>query len=234
LPLVDPRRTLEGMVDLPRSEGVEPIDGWRLWRLALAPDGRPALLPAGSGGVDAWVPRRAAWARCAVPALARGTRRPHDAPDPRCVCGIHASRALGDAPRVAPAYPTPPVAGTVALWGRVIEHERGWRASFGYPSRLVLVCTLCAGLEPGPGVPVVVHRFDGQLYPLCEVHHRGIELPGGRRTPDAGIDPFALQADLLDVYAVDLLPFDQVEALCARPAAPPPPAFFPQILPVTG
>jgi hypothetical protein len=33
---------------------------------------------------------------------------------------------------------------------------------------------------------------------------------------------------------VDLLPFDQVEAMCARPAAPLPPAFFPRILPVTG
>ncbi|MGZ5318728.1 MAG: hypothetical protein ACXWZU_10655 [Actinomycetota bacterium] len=222
------------MADLPRSDGIEAIDGWRLWRLGLAADGHPGLLPAGSGGTDAWIPRRAAEARCGVPALIRGSRRPHEAPDLRCVCGIHASRALGDAPRDAPAYPTPPVAGTVALWGRVIEHERGWRAHFGYPSRLTLVCTLCVGLEPGPGVPVVMHRFDGQLYPLCELHRRGIELPGGRHTADAGIDPAELQGELLDVYAVDLLPFDRVEAMCARPAAPLPPAFFPRILPVTG
>lgn len=219
--------------DLPRSDDVEPIDGWRLWRLGLAADGRPVLLPAG-GGVDAWPPRRAVEARCAIPALIRGSRRPHEAPDPRCICGIHASRALGDTPRDAPAYPTPPVAGTVALWGRVIEHERGWRARFGYPSRLTLVCTLCAGLEPGPGVPMVIHRFDRQLYPLCELHHRGIELPGGRRTSDAGLDPIALQAELLDVYAVDLLPFDQVEVMRTRPAAPAPPAFFPRIVPVAG
>jgi hypothetical protein len=222
------------VTELPHHEGVEPIDGWRLWRLGLALDGRPGLLPAGSGGTDAWVPRRAAGARCNVPALLRGTRREHEAPDATCVCGIHASRALGDAPRDAPAYPTPPVAGTVALWGRVIEHERGWRAAFGYPSRLTLVCALCAGLEPGPGVPVVVHRFDGQLYPLCELHRHGIELPGGRRTPDAGIDPTLLQAELLDVYAVDLLPFDRVEALRTRPAAPLPPSFFPRISAVAG
>ena len=222
------------MADLPRSDAAEAIDGWRLWRLGLAADGRPGLLPAGSGGTDAWVPRRAAEARCSVPALIRGSRRPHEAPDLRCICGIHATRALGDAPRDAPAYPTPPVAGTVALWGRVIEHERGWRARFGYPSRLALVCTLCAGLEPGPGVPVVMHRFDGQLYPLCELHHRGIELPGGRRTVDTGMDPAELQAQLLDVYAVDLLPFDQVDVMRTRPAAPLPPAFFPRILPVTG
>ena len=221
------------MEELPRAEDTEPIDGWRLWRLGLGADHRPALLPAGSGGTDAWVPRREARARCGVPALLRGTRRPHDAPDPSCVCGIHASRALGDAPRAAPAYPTPPVAGTVALWGRVIEHERGWRAAFAYPSRLTLVCTLCAGLEPGPGVPVVVHRFAGQLYPLCEAHREGVQLPDGRRTTDTGLDPSAVQGELLDVYAVDLLPFEAVEALRSRPAAPPPPAFFPRIVPVT-
>lgn len=221
------------MEELPRAEGTEPIDGWRLWRLGLGADRRPALLPAGSGGAGAWTPRRAAHARCGVPALLRGTRRPHDAPDPRCVCGIHASRALGDAPRDAPAYPTPPVAGTVALWGRVIEHERGWRAAFAYPSRLTLVCTLCAGLEPGPGLSVVVHRFAGQLYPLCEAHRGGIQLPDGRRTADTGLDPTVVQGELLDAYAVDLLPFDGVKALLSRPAAPAPPAFFPRIVPVT-
>lgn len=222
------------MDELPRAEGTEPIDGWRLWRLGLGADVRPTLLAAGSGGPDAWVPRRAARARCYVPALLRRTRRPHEAPDPRCVCGIHASRALGDTPRDAPAYPTPPVAGTVALWGRVIEHERGWRAAFGYPSRLALVCALCAGLEPGPGVPALVHRFAGELYPLCDAHRGGIQLPDGRRTVDAGIDPSALQGDLLDVYAVDLLPFDAVETLRTRPAAAPPPAFFPRISAVGG
>jgi hypothetical protein len=217
------------MADLPVVEGTEPIDGWRMWRLGTTADDRPSLLPAGSGGADAWVPRRAVRARCGVPALLRRTRHPHDAPDPRCICGIHASRALGDAPRDVPAWPTPPVAGTVALWGRVIEHERGWRAAFAYPSRLALVCTLCAGLEPGPGVPVVVHRFAGQLYPLCEEHRGGIELPGGRRTIPADLDPSVLQGDLLDVYAVDLLPFSAVETLRSRPAAPTPPAFIPRI-----
>jgi hypothetical protein len=218
---------------VPLETGTEPIHGWRLWRLGLTTEGQPGLLPAGSGGADTWVPRRTVVARCGVPALIRRTRRPHDAPDPRCVCGIYASRALGDAPREAPAYPTPPVAGTVALWGRVIEHERGWRAACAYPSRLTLVCTLCAGLEPGPGVPVTVHRFVGQLYPLCEQHRWGIQLPDGRRTVDTGIEPSALLADLLDRYAVDLLPFEAVEGLRSRPPAPAPPAFFPRIRVVT-
>ncbi len=217
------------MNELRRSRGTEPIEGWRLWRLALADDGRPSLLAAGSGGSSVWVAREAARARCELPALLRRTRRPHDAPDLRCICGIYASRTLGDDPRDAPAYPTAPVAGTVSLWGRVIEHERGWRGAFAYPSRLTLICTLCAGLEPGPGVPVAVHSFAGQTYPLCETHAGGVQLPDGRRTADAGIDPSALLGRLLDTYAVDLLPFESLERLRTRPPAPLPAAFIPRI-----
>jgi len=35
------------------------------------------------------------------------------------------------------------VIGTVALWGGVIEHELGYRAEFGYPQRLRLICPEC-------------------------------------------------------------------------------------------
>jgi hypothetical protein len=218
------------MGDLPRSRGTEPIEGWRLWRLGLDEAARPRLLPAGSGSVDAWVPREAARARCGVPALIRRSLRPHPAPDLRCICGIYAGRGLGQDAREVPAWPSAPVAGTVALWGRVIEHERGWRGALGYPARLTLVCSLCVGLEPGPGVPAVVHRFAGELYPLCTVHRGGAQLPDGRRTQPTGLDPVALRSDLLATYAVDLLPFDTLDALRSRPAAPKPAAFIPRIL----
>ena len=33
--------------------------------------------------------------------------------------------------------------GRVALWGRVIEHEHGYRARFAYPQRLRLLCQFC-------------------------------------------------------------------------------------------
>jgi hypothetical protein len=31
----------------------------------------------------------------------------------------------------------------VAGWGRVIEHAKGWRASFGYPLSLAVICIGC-------------------------------------------------------------------------------------------
>ncbi len=221
--------TLGGMEDrgLPVASSTEPIDGWRVWNLRLDRDGHPELLPAGSG-VDAWRPRHAVRARCGKPTLLRAGR-PHEAPDPRCTCGIYARRQLDRSPRVTPSYPVPPVVGTVSLWGRVIEHEDGWRGAFAYPSRLTLACTLCLGLEPGGGEPAAIHRFAGQLFPLCATHAPGVQLPDGRRTRDAGLDPAGLRGALLDTYGVDLLPFEPVAQVCARAAAPPPPGYWPVI-----
>lgn len=204
---------------VPQDDGPldEAIAGWRVWNLSET-GSEPRLMPAGSG-VDAWEPRRAAEARCGTSPLllaARGGR--HAAPDIRCTCGIYASRSLEAFERPRPAWPPAPVVGTVSLWGTVIEHERGWRAKFAYPARLRLVCAMCAWFEPGTGIPEVVHRFSGRLYTLCAAHRGGIQLPDGRRTRPTGLDPRALQARLIEVYAVDLLPEDTVRPLFERPA----------------
>ena len=205
----------------------EPITGWRVWNLSEDRSG-PLLRPAGAG-VDAWPPRRRVEARCGVSPLLRGGRSPHAAPDLRCRCGIYASRSLEAFEPSRPAWPPTPVIGTVAMWGRIVEHERGWRAQYAYPARLRLVCAMCAWFEPGPGLPEVVHSFSKRLYTLCSVHRGGIELPDGRRTRPTGIDPKALQARLLDAYAVDLAPIEAVRSLFGRPKTPAPPTYMPSI-----
>jgi hypothetical protein len=139
------------------------------------------------------------------------------------------SRELDAAERSTPAYPSPPVVGTASIWGRIIEHERGYRAEFAYPARLRLVCAVCVELEPGPGDPSVVHAFLGSLFPLCREHARGIQLYDGRRTRPTDVDPSEIQARLLDAYAVDLLPFEAVVPLLRRPAPPPPQPYWPAI-----
>jgi hypothetical protein len=54
----------------------------------------------------------------------------HQSPLESCSCGIYAlketSRCLGD------------IYGEVYLWGKVIEHEDGWRAQFAYPRSFVV------------------------------------------------------------------------------------------------
>ena len=196
----------------------EAIAGWRAWNLSDG-DPDPLLQPVGSG-VDAWPPRVPVEARCGASALLTIGIGRHVAPDVRCRCGIYAGRSLEALDRHRPAWFPAPVVGTVSLWGTVIEHERGWRARFAYPSRLRLVCPMCAWFEPGTGVPEVVHVFAERLYPLCAAHRGGIEIPDGRRTRLTSHDPAALQARMIAAYAVDLLPAEAVRALVDRPSIP--------------
>jgi hypothetical protein len=89
------------------------------WRDALA------------GRCEAWQPP---WRR---------HRSRHLPPQRECQCGIYAS-TLATASTYVPTSPSRthgryPVIGTVALWGDVIEHTGGWRASFAYPTRLFVL-----------------------------------------------------------------------------------------------
>jgi hypothetical protein len=214
--------------DAPLEPSVEPIVGWRTWDLSDDAAAGPLLHPTGSG-VDVWAPRMPLRARCGVPLILSVFRRPHEAPDLGCRCGIYATRSLDDFPRPRPAWPPPPVVGTVSLWGRVVEHQRGWRAAIAYPARVRLVCSMCAWFEPGPGTPVTVHAFLGRLYTLCERHRGGIEVPDTRRSAPTDLEPRELQARLLDAYLVDPLPVERVESLFRRPRTPDPPAYMPTI-----
>ena len=65
---------------------------------------------------------------------------PHPVPGAECNCGFHAARDPVDALSYARGRDEPGtvcrVLGEVALWGHVLETERGWRASHAYPVRL--------------------------------------------------------------------------------------------------
>ena len=52
-----------------------------------------------------------------------------------------------------------PCSGRVALWGRVIEHELGYRARYGYPQRLRLICQFCFWQWGTHGVTPTVRRL---------------------------------------------------------------------------
>jgi hypothetical protein len=210
------------------EHGAEPVIGWRVWNLSDDDTAGPVLWPAGSGA-DPWPRRRPLEARCTVPRVLTWARGRHEAPALGCRCGIHASDSLEVVTRERPAWLPAPVIGRVALWGRTIAHERGWRAALAYPDRLRLVCVVCAWIEPGPGVPTVVHVFGDRRYTLCDEHAAGLELPGGRRTRSTAGDARVLQSRLLEAYAVDLLPGEPLEPLYRREPAEQVPAFFPSI-----
>jgi hypothetical protein len=123
-------------------DAIEPVVGWRCWRVVDAPAGFRLLSACRQ---VPWSPGRPLRAACEP--------RGHAEPTLDCTCGIYAA-----AEPVVPAAYLPPhikatatirtqallnydvvmAVGLVALWGEVVECSFGWRAQFGYPARLFL------------------------------------------------------------------------------------------------
>jgi hypothetical protein len=173
---------------------MEPILAWRAWALSTDRDWTEPRLRPVVGSPRPWPPLEPARAAC------RRFRR-HPTPDVGCTCGLH---ALVE-PEALRWTRDPVVVGTVALWGRVVEHERGYRAEFGYPQRLRLVCRLCFWRRDLAGsVPDVAVRVrGGGVLPLCLAH---LELAHRYGLPTPNLVPAEhAEQSLLSAYAVDLL-----------------------------
>jgi hypothetical protein len=116
----------------------EPLEAWRVWRVVRS-NGEFSL-----GSVVQrilWRPGETFSAACLRPRrLLRRFRRTteHDAPEPACECGIYGAtlECAGYYLAEAPFFGGARVVGTVALWGTVVECERGYRASYAYPTRI--------------------------------------------------------------------------------------------------
>lgn len=172
----------------------EPVIAMRAWWLGWPRRaGAPVLLPVIAGGRP-WPAGRPAKAVCR-----RGRR--HSVPGLDCLCGLHATTDESRLRRTR----SPGVVGTVAMWGRIVEHERGYRAEMGYPQRLRLNCFLCLferGLDTD--APETVARLRrGRLIPLCQRH---LDLAGRYDVPILEVlDGRAVERALLDAYSVDPL-----------------------------
>jgi len=173
----------------------EPIHAWRTWTLVGSRDGSYVRLAPIAGDGRPWPPRRPAEASCT-------RHRSHVRPELDCTCGLHAVGSPDELRRTR----DPAVLGTVALWGRIVEHEHGFRAALAYPQRLRLLCYLCFTLwgRNGPGeCEVVVRHRGGRMVPLCEPH---LELSRRYGYPVPRIlSARAIESELLATYAVDPL-----------------------------
>jgi hypothetical protein len=115
----------------------EPFQAWRVWKVVRR-DGDYSL-----GSVlhrTVWPAGEALTAECLrrrfFPRLR--SRTCHDSPAAECECGIYAAalECVGSYVAEAPCHGVARVLGQVALWGIVIECERGFRASHAYPTRI--------------------------------------------------------------------------------------------------
>jgi hypothetical protein len=109
---------------------VEYAEGWRVW----------CIQETASGLRLASVIHDAAWPR-GTDLVALCNLGEHVAPDVECTCGIHAAREPASLWTYLRGRDEPAtvarVLGQVALWGRVIEHEHGWRAERAFPLSFV-------------------------------------------------------------------------------------------------
>jgi hypothetical protein len=164
----------------------EEIEGWRAWSV-VERDGGYVL--SSLTRAETWTPGE--------PFVATCSRKRHDAPGRRCSCGVYAASDPGELAglgRIAGA-----AVGRVSLWGRLVEHSRGYRAAAAYPTRVRLVCVVCLGEGHGEPADVVDRDTSGdrvRLRPLCATHAAGRPLPSAR----------PIEAALLDAYQVDLMP----------------------------
>ncbi|MGD0474571.1 MAG: hypothetical protein ABSB70_15345 [Candidatus Velthaea sp.] len=108
-------------------EFAETMIGWRVWRLAQPTEQHAPLLSTFMASV--WPAGEPMKACCGSGRT--GLRH-----------GIHAFTSRSQAETYfdeqSRGKMTPHVYGKVALWGRVIVHEHGYRAQFAYPQRLLV------------------------------------------------------------------------------------------------
>ena len=156
---------------------IGPLQAYRCWR-AEWQDGVPVLgslfhsttWPATGplhaacekrpGSLAAWI-RRRFW----------GSTDTHVAPAWGCECGIYAMAALKEEPdlELSPhLYQRGPldrvlrVAGVVQLWGRVVQHEHGYRAEFARPMRLLAIPSLVRERDQSL-LDAIVRRYAVQI-----------------------------------------------------------------------
>ena len=147
-------------------DAITPVLGHRLWEVR-----QDRLWPLWFAWLP-WVPQQVSRATCHQPqgpfasALAGRPLPLHSAPDPSCSCGIYAAAAADDLPSTWSGTKEVLVWGVVALWGRVVIAERGWRAQFAHPVSLTYQDL------PGSGGKVAVSDGDWRRFHIAQAAHR--------------------------------------------------------------
>ena len=149
------------------------VRGWRVWTVR---ETRAGIRLCSVLRDTVWTPAAAAVAVCAE-------EHPHEAPELSCTCGFHAVHDPVDALTYLRGRDEPRtlcrVLGEVALSGRIVETETGWRAARAYPARLYVSDTALAELLEVYGVPVSSPGCESHSFPTCTA----MQSPSVRRSP---------------------------------------------------
>lgn len=136
------------------------VVGWRSWQIR---DPELARLRSPLQVSTEWRPGEPLTARCELAG--------HPAPDPDCTCGLYAAREPGGVGGVGFGRVT--LLGCVALWGTVVEGERGWRAGLGLP-----VLLFCGPALPEATRAELARAYGVPVHPLGRPVAVAVDLPG--------------------------------------------------------
>jgi hypothetical protein len=139
---------------------ISPVVGWRVWRWEAA--GLSSL------NGKRWPPRQPLAARCG----AGNAHEAHEVPQTDCTCGVYASKSREHLRMTG--YERYGISGETFLWGRLVEHQFGWRAQFAYPKSLVLTPDL---------IPSDTKEMEERLGVLAEYRADVFIQGGGRKIP---------------------------------------------------
>ncbi len=180
---------------------IEPVLGWRAWTLRRV----GGVLTLGSlTRPDTWPPGEVMEARCT-------RHREATVPIQGCTCGLYAAATPKDLAHAGVLGTSVSVVGAIAMWGTVVEHQRGARSGFAYPARLRLVCGPCLYAGAGAVDPVRVFDRGGALAALCKEHESSV---GGSAEPADEV-----QAELLATYGVEVMPIERIDRDLRNPGA---------------
>ncbi len=113
---------------------ISPVVGYRVWQWGAT--GLRSL------NGEKWFAHQRMSAVCraaasgSIAGLSKATHGPDELPYFGCTCGVYAAKTMDHLHQCG--YGKFGVHGEVYLWGKVVEHERGWRAQFAYPKTLLL------------------------------------------------------------------------------------------------
>lgn len=175
-------RGLYAMLDR-GSDPHTPIVSWRAYTVDHSVISRPVLR---SGYEEVWPQGGPLQAVCRNDAGGDASEQlpPHDAPQKDCTCGIYSTRTLYHLRRAG--YGEPQLFGLVALWGRVIEHDDGYRSRYAYPLAL-LVNLNDASRDWGEWRPP---DWRDATSALCRSLARQYRVPVGACAPNKAGDQF--------------------------------------------
>jgi hypothetical protein len=154
------------------------------------------------GNDTIYVPREKIEARCDQystigPLVLRKDHSEQQAPHLTCMCGIYAykekPRLLREIRNIYSGLRL--VYGEINLWGKVIEHEDGYRAQFGYPKRLW--CT--PAIEPLAGWIGYVYGVPCEVMPSGDDEEIKIKIKSPRWKPKTIITKYACGHELIKV-----------------------------------